>query len=92
MKKSIAFTLAIVLASAAQATPPSKTASTTSKALSNATTTQAGSTTATPAQTNGGNAASTNGSNSKWVCPPGIKPENGNTSKCFPRPTKNEQR
>jgi hypothetical protein len=88
MKKSIAFALAMALTGAIQAAPPSKAAATADKALSNtAATTQAGSATT---QTN--NANSANGNNSKWVCPPGIKPENGNTSKCFPRPTKNEQR
>lgn len=90
MKKSIVFALAMVLTGAIQATPPSKSASTANKALSNAaTTTQAGSATAAPAQTE--NATSANGSNSKWVCPPGVKPEKGNLSKCFPHPTKSAQ-
>lgn len=93
MKKCIVFALVMALTGAIHATPPSKSASTSGKTLSNtATTTQAGSSTAAPAQTSTGSAAQTSGSNTKWVCPPGVKPESGNTSECYPRPTRQEQK
>jgi hypothetical protein len=88
MKKFIAFALAIALTGGVQATPPSKGTPTT-KTPSDTAASQAN--TSTQTQTGAGNAATTN-ANSSLVCPPGVKPENGNSSKCFARPTRNVQR
>jgi hypothetical protein len=89
MKTSIAFALAMALAGAIHAAPPSKAASTAGKANTTSAA-QAGSSNAI--QSNPGNTAATNGSTNNMVCPPGVKPQNANSGKCFPRPTKSVQK
>jgi hypothetical protein len=85
MKKTISFALAVALAAATHATPPSKAAAVGKTLPNTVPAAQAGTTSV--AQTGASNATAP----SNMVCPPGIKPQSG-SNKCFPRPTKSVQK